>query len=243
MKEELFHSMAEVERDHWWFAGRRRIVEHVLSGLELPADARILELGCGTGGNLDLLSRFGKVRAVELDDTARAYAQGRGRVEVVEGSLPDGVPFEDASFDLIVLLDVLEHVERDRESLTRIESLLAPGGRLLLTVPALRMLWSEHDEEHHHHRRYHRGELVEMVRAAGLQVRVASYYNTWLFPLVAAARGWNRLTGRKAEADLEVPAPPVNRTLESIFASERHVVTKWTLPVGVSLLLVAQRRA
>lgn len=242
MEATIYREMSDLENHHWWFLGRRRILGRVLDSLQLPPDARVLEAGCGTGGNLALLARYGRLAAFELDDEARSLANARGIVEVQPGRLPDEMPF-DEPFDLIVLPDVLEHVEDDNGALRALAERLAPGGRLLLTVPAFDFLWSHHDVVHHHFRRYTRGRLVPQVERAGLRVAYAGYFNTFLFPVVCFARWVNRVLGRREGSDFSVPAPWVNGCLKNVFAAERWLVPRWRLPFGVSLLIIAERAA
>ena len=232
---------AAAEDAHWWFVARRRILDRVLSSLELPDDAVILEAGCGTGGNLAMLARHGRLRAFEIDSGARDVANGRGVMDVAAGALPEPIPFDDERFDLVAMLDVLEHVADDRGALVSLRERLKPGGRLLLTVPAYPFLWSRHDEVNHHHRRYTRGPLVQLAEEAGFDVRHASYFNTLLFPLILGARTFNNLLSRDEGSDLAMPSTSVNRLLTEVFASERHLVSRAALPFGVSILLVAQR--
>jgi SAM-dependent methyltransferase len=172
---------------------------------------------------------------------ARAWAEARGVVPVADGRLPDGVPFEGEAFDAVLLLDVLEHVEADRASLAALGGRLAPGGRLVVTVPAYRWLWSAHDDANHHVRRYTRAGLVQTAEAAGLRVYEATYYNTLLFPAAAGARLAGRLVGSQGRSGLGIPPPLVNRLLAGVFGAERHLVGRVPLPFGVSVLMVAGR--
>lgn len=243
MDRAIYQRMRELEDRHWWFAGRRNIMQHILSSLDLSKAPAILEAGCGTGGNLPLLARFGDVTGIEADDEAIALARGRGVCRVLKGYLPDGIPFTDERFDLIALIDVLEHIEDDVGSLTALGSLLAPGGYLVMTVPAFPFLWSRHDEEHHHKRRYTASSLRQVIGQAGLQIQYLTYYNTWLFPIVAAARLAARLLpADDVGHDLRLPNARINALLEAVFSSERHLVNRVRMPFGISLLAVLRGR-
>jgi SAM-dependent methyltransferase len=198
------------------------------------------DLGCGTGGNLKLLSEFGRVRAMELSDVARDFATRRAQAEVQPGRLPTEIPFPGVNFDLIALMDVLEHLADDQAALRGLRARLKPGGWLLVTVPAWPFLWSHHDETHHHQRRYVRKTLRAAAQAAGFTLRFDSYFNTLLFPAVAGVRLMKRLTGSHGD-DQRQPGPCLNRTLLRIFSSERRILRRRIrFPIGVSLLLLAQ---
>jgi SAM-dependent methyltransferase len=243
MEEQIYHRMAEVEEHHWWFAGRRAIVAQAIAGLKLPGNAAILEAGCGTGGNFAMLGQFGQVYAQESDSTALHYAVRRGSAEIARGRLPDELPFPGRHFDLIVLLDVLEHIDQDAAALAALAERLAPGGSLLITVPAFRFLWSSHDELHHHVRRYTRAGLAATVERAGLSVDRLTCFNCILLPLVFLVRTISRLRKAPTAAGLEIPPAPVNKLLTALFASERHLLKIGTLPIGVSLLAIARKPA
>jgi SAM-dependent methyltransferase len=234
--------MRSLEERHWWFAARRKIVGEILTSLALPEHARILDAGCGTGGNLQFLSQFGDVTGVELDDGAAALARERGSWPVLKGSLPDGMPFVGQQFDLIVLLDVLEHIDDDAGSMCALADLLAPGGYLVLTVPAFPFLWSPHDEEHHHKRRYRAAGLRAVIANAGLRLSYLSHFNTWLFPMVAAVRLVRKVfPANEVGSDVQLPGPAVNRMLQTVFGSERRWIGRLRMPFGVSLLAVARK--
>lgn len=242
MDRDVYQRLDAIEGEHWWFAARRRILRSAIARYRPRAgELRLLEAGCGTGGNLALLSEFGTVDAFELDDEARALATRKGAVGVKKGMLPDDVPFAPGSYDIVAAFDVIEHVAEDVASLKRLGERLAPGGRLVMTVPALPWLWSRHDEAHHHYRRYLRRDVVAALAKAGLKPVEVTYYNTALFPLVAGARFAKRLFGREDIADDRMPGPVANSLLRSIFSLERFAIGRVRLPVGVSLLAVAER--
>jgi SAM-dependent methyltransferase len=240
MDRAVFDRMAKIDNEHWWFAARRDIIARLIERqAEVRRPLRILEVGCGTGSNLELLQRYGQVDAIEPDDPARALASQRSGVAVKGGLLPDGVKLDDGAYDLIVLLDVLEHIPDDKGTLAALRSKLAPRGKLMVTVPAAPWMWSAHDLAHHHHRRYTARSLTEVFQLAGFRVRYRSHFNTVLFPVIAAARIAGKLLGRGGGDDA-IPPKPLNRLLRSLFASERHLVGRAALPFGVSLALVAE---
>jgi SAM-dependent methyltransferase len=236
MERAVFDRMAELDSRHWWFLARRRILSGLIAReVPLPADARILEIGCGTGHNFEMLGRFGRIDALEIDEGARALATSRLGREVGTAPLPELTGVPDGHYHLIALLDVLEHIEEDRASLASIKRKLTPGGRILLTVPANQWMWSAHDTAHHHHRRYSKSGLRKVIEGAGLEIHTLTYFNTLLFPLAAAARIAGKLTGKK-ESDDNLPPAPVNSLLGTIFGLERHLVGRLPLPAGVSLV-------
>lgn len=241
MERATYDRMFEQEDTHWWFRGRRDIISRLVERLGLSRDrARILEAGCGTGGNLALLSTFGEVDAFEYDAAARERASSRLGREVPFGALPHTIPFEAKRYDLIGLFDVLEHVEDDLGSLTALGQRLDAEGRLIVTVPALPWMWSQHDVRHHHFRRYTRKSLTETARRAGLVVEHVFYFNTLLLPVAIAMRAVKGLLGRDSPDDT-LPSPWLNRLLHTVFSSERHLVGRLPAIIGLSVCAVLRK--
>ena len=143
------------------------------------------------------------------------------------------------AYDLIAVLDVVEHIEDDVAALAAMRDCLAPGGRILVTVPAHQWMWSAHDTVNHHHRRYSKATLAKAIGDAGLRPRALHYFNSLLFPLAAAARVAGRLTGRD-DSDDSPPPKLVNALFETVFRWERHLVGRMPMPPGLSIVALAE---
>ena len=256
MERIIYDRMAEHDSSHWWYVARREILaaviqRHIIPYIRSPEPVegrssanreerslpKILEIGCGTGHNLPMLQRFGTVDAIEIDAAAAAIATQRLGQPVSQSPLPalEGVP--DAAYDLIALLDVLEHVEDDAAALRAIAARLKPGGHILLTVPQYMWLWSGHDVANHHFRRYTKRTLRAVIAGAGLRIERLTHFNSLLFPLAAADRMVARLTGREGSDDA-LPAGPLNAAFQAIFGIEKHLVGRVPMSPGVSLLAI-----
>ncbi|WP_230631583.1 class I SAM-dependent methyltransferase [Sphingomonas sp. Leaf37] len=239
----VYDRMAAHDSTHWWYRARRDILSDYLTRYgNVPKGARILEIGCGTGHNLPMLATFGDVDAIEIDPAAREIASERLGKPVGDARLPELPGVARGAYDLIAVLDVVEHIEDDVAALKGMESLLKPGGKILIAVPAHQWLWSAHDVVNHHHRRYSKGSLVTAIEAAGLKPRKLTYFNSLLFPLAAAARIAGRLTGRD-DSDDSPPAKPLNALFETIFRLERHAVGRVPLTPGVSIVTLAEPKS
>lgn len=239
MEREVYEAMAEHDERHWWYRGRRKVVAELLRRkVPLPRDARLLEIGCGTGHNLPMLGEFGQVDALEIDPIARGMAEKRLGRAVLSSPLPaiEGVP--DDTYDMVAALDVIEHIPDDTAALEGIARVLKPGGKLLMTVPAHQWMWSAHDVVNHHQRRYSRRDFKRLVDNSPLKLESIGYLNSLLFPVAMAQRLASKITG-KEDANLAPPAEPINQALERVFALERRVIGRIPLPPGLSLFAVA----
>ena len=228
------------EDRHWWYRGRRKVLARVFAELDLPHSARILDAGCGSGRNMVELSRLGTATGVELSETSVILARERAVGEVIEGSVLE-MPFGTNSFDLAVSLDVIEHLDQHLEALRELRRVVAPGGALLVTVPAYGWLWSGHDEINHHFRRYTRRSLQRVAQQAGWQQVRTTYFNSLLLPVAILLRALDRWSTKTTESslDLWIPPEPVNRLLELPLDLEAALIGRGgRIPSGLSLLAV-----
>ena len=242
MERAAYREMADLDQRHWWYRARRQILaELVRREVHPPQNARILEIGCGTGHNLEMLGRFGEVDAIELDDESRAIAQSRLGRDIMSARLPVLRGIAQCHYDLIAALDVIEHIGDDKGAVAAISTRLKPGGKFLMTVPAHPWMWSAHDTVNHHKRRYSKASLKRLIEGSPLKLDKIGYFNSLLFPLAVADRLVSKLRG-KDEAEVKLPSMPLNSGLETIFAAERHLVGRLRLPPGLSLFAVASAR-
>jgi SAM-dependent methyltransferase len=228
------------EDRHWWYRGRRSVLERVIDDLRLPARARILDAGCGSGRNMVEFARHGTITGIELSDTSVRLARAREAGEVVEGSVLD-MPFDTGAFDMAASLDVIEHLQDDLQALRELRRVVVPGGALLVTVPAYQWLWSGHDEINHHHRRYTRRSLQQAGELAGWQQVRTTYFNSLLLPAAILLRVLDRFNRKTTESslDLWVPPAPLNWLLERPLALEAALIGRGgRIPAGLSLLAV-----
>ena len=242
MNPSVYRAMRRLQAEHWWFRARRDILRSLIAAIKLPCKAKILEAGCGPGGNIALLQEFGEVSAFELDEQARlACVQDTG-IACRNGSLPDNNPFADSrQYDLVVALDVIEHIHADVEAIRSLASCIAAGGSLLITVPAYQWLFGSHDRSHHHKRRYSLRQIRSTVLAADLRIERSGYFNTLLSPLIFAARLWSRALRHDQEDDMKMPSRGLNAILFRIFRSERKIVPTGFFPFGISAFVIARR--
>ena len=243
MENEIFQKMLKLESSHWWFVARRKIIQRAINNLDLPRNIRILDAGCGNGDNLSLLSTFGDLVAFEKNEYAFKTAKSKKIGEIYKAELPDKLPNTiKTNFDLIVLLDVLEHIDDDSKSLTTVRKLMNNKGIILITVPAFQWLWSEHDVIHHHKRRYSKSELREKLDSSGFRIKYISYFNTLLFPFALVERIGQKIFSPSNPEILELPNNKINFLLEKIFSLEAIFMNKISLPFGLSLVAIAEKK-
>jgi len=249
MELDEYRRMYELERTYWWHVGRLDLLRSLLDTW-LPRKARkdgrlVLDFGCGTGTTLELLSRYGRVVGADESEVALGYCrQGETnspRVNLVRIPREGRLPFRDGSFDLVTALDVLEHLQDDRSALAELHRILAPGGVLVVFVPAYRFLWSEHDEALHHRRRYIASSLHIRLNRAGFRVLKRTYAIAFSFPLVACYRVVKGLIPSSEEPRTSyVMLPRAVNSLFAWFLKVEAVLVRWmNFPFGTSIAAVA----
>ncbi len=249
MKHDVYDSMYSDEESHWWYVARRKIITAQLDSLLATGsagNARLLDYGCGTGRNLVEFSKRGVACGLDASAEALEYCRKRGlqHVALVEPArLAAGEnPFGEA-FDVIVLSDVLEHLDDDIGALKQLRPLLRPGGHVLITVPAYEFLWSGEDYVSHHRRRYRARGLARVLRSAGYELERITYFNALLFPVQVAVILFNRLFRPKTmfESNVRQTAPTMNGALTRIFSAESALLRRMRFPFGGSILCCARR--
>ncbi|MGN7998991.1 class I SAM-dependent methyltransferase [Sphingomonas sp. 22176] len=236
----VYDRMAAHDSTHWWYRARRDILADYLARYgAVPNDAKILEIGCGTGHNLPMLGAFGEVDAIEIDPAAREIASERLGKPVGSSPLPDLTGVAPGSYDLVAVLDVVEHIEDDVGALKAMARVLKPGGKILITVPAHQWMWSAHDTVNHHKRRYSKATLLAALEKAGLKWRKLRWFNSLLFPVAVAARFAGKLMG-KDDSDDSPPPAVLNKAFETIFGLERHLLGRLPMPPGLSIIVIAE---
>jgi SAM-dependent methyltransferase len=241
MKRRFAEQYGNLEQWHWWFRGRQQILESVLRReLEHKLPLRVVSIGSGPADGLSWLSRFTESRGciIGLDSDPLHARRLEPNLEYVVGNAQNS-PFASSTFDLVLMLDVLEHLDDDGSALREAARLLVPGGLLLVTVPALPSLWGGQDVVSNHYRRYTKRSLLRTFSDAGVSEPHISYFNVLLFPPIALVR-WGRRAvglGYRARTDFDDSRPGfVNEFLAGLFALERHWVGRLPVPAGVSLL-------
>lgn len=238
-----YERMYRFEDRHWYFAGKRSLVMSLLKKYYLKGEGGfILDAGCGTGRTLFDLKHLGDVVGMEPFGDAILYAASRGDMPLVQGTL-EFPPFHDKTFDAVTMLDVLEHCDDDVQALRSIARVLKPGATVLITVPANQWLWSRHDVALHHRRRYSSLQIEKLLATCGFQTVRISYFNMFVFPLVAGLRLLTRTKdAAEVHADTEsMPSGLINCLLNALQWIERVLIARFSLPFGVSLVCVAEK--
>lgn len=245
MMEHTYPNLFRVEQSHWWHTGRRRIlagfVEDICRRIT-DRRPRILDVGCGTGANLLMLSAYGEAEGVDISEDALAFCRERGLDHVKQGA-GEELPYENATFDLVTALDVVEHMDDDLAGLKEMFRVLRPGGHALLFVPTFMFLWGLQDDVSNHRRRYRLPELRCVLEQAGFEIERSTYANITFFLPILVVRKLMRLTGIKADTENNINVSALNGVFGALFGSESVILRYMNLPFGVSGLCVARKPA
>ncbi len=245
MDETANRQFVELEQTHFWFVGRRRIFFHLLDReLTNRSELRALDVGCGAGGMLGPLGRYGSVTGIDMQEDLVAFCHERGFADVTVGSAYE-LPAADASIDLVTLFDTIEHIPDDVRALRECRRVLAPDGRLFISTPAYQFLFANNDRVAHHERRYTAGRLRRTLLAAGLRPVKITYFNTLLFPAILPAVLGKKLVERLSDPGdrtnlSHAPGRTLNTVLAAIMGSERHLLARTSMPFGHSIIAIAR---
>jgi SAM-dependent methyltransferase len=229
--------MIEWQQTHWWFRARRVLLKTILDKYLPQKSLKILEIGCGTGGNLSMLKQYGDVSAMEMEPSAAENAAKLSGTEIKIGWLPDNIPFTQ-TFDVICLFDVLEHVEDDKAALLEITQLLKPGGIILLTVPAHQWLYGAHDRMHYHFRRYSSPALKKIIPSDDMETIKFSHFNFILFPILVLSRLMDMVFKHETPTGYNTPNIFLNTLLYTIFSLESYLMDIKNVPFGGSAIVI-----
>jgi SAM-dependent methyltransferase len=242
MQQHTYAIMNRVEDSHWWYVGRRAILESFLEGIIQKSEIRnpkILDVGCGTGGNLEMLAKFGAAEGVDVSDDALEFCKSKG-LKVHKG-LAESLPFADESFDVVTALDVVEHLDDDLAGLKEMHRVVKTGGKTLIFVPAFMWLWGVQDEVSNHRIRYTKKQIIERLQNAGFEIERATYANWTFFAPILAGRTLMKLTGIKPESENNVNVSALNGVFGKLFGAERFFLKSFDFPFGVSIVIVAKK--
>ncbi|MEP6848590.1 MAG: class I SAM-dependent methyltransferase [Acidobacteriota bacterium] len=244
MQQHTYAIMDEVEGSHWWFVGRRAILEGFLRGLIQDPKSKIqnwkiLDVGCGTGANIEMLSQFGEAEGVDISDDALEFCRQKG-LKAQKG-LAETLPYDDESFDLTTALDVVEHLDDDIAGLKEMYRVTKKGGYSLIFVPAYMFLWGVQDDVSNHRIRYTKKQIVDRLKQVGYTIERATYANWTFFAPILTGRTLMRLTGIKPESENNVNISALNGIFGKLFGAERFWLSKFNFPFGVSIVVVARK--
>ena len=237
-----YRQMFALEDSHWWFVARRNLLLRALAPRLKGPSAKILDVGCGTGGTLDRLREVGDVTGLDLEPLALELCRERGHTNLILASACE-MPLPEASFDAAVALDVLEHIPDHVTAAREIARVLKPGGTLVATVPAYQSLWSRHDVALHHQRRYRAEDFRALLEGAGLKVERCTYTVSALFPAVWLIRRFQNAFQKNAvpTADAKPTKPWLNALLKALLDAESGFVLRGGFPFGLTVFAIATR--
>ncbi len=242
MKESVYAVEAKIEANHWWFVGRRQLVNHIIDAMRIPSNASVLDAGTGTGTNLRLLKELGfnDVTGVDQSGDAIRFCAEKGLGNVRQEDICN-LSFDDNQFQLILATDIIEHVD-EKQALKQIYRVLSPGGIAVFTVPAFDILWGLQDELSHHKKRYTKPQFKCAIKNVGFEIVKDFYFNYILFLPILIARKVIDLFNITLESENQINTPLINNVLSKIFRFDICTAPWLKLPFGVSIMVVVQKK-
>lgn len=243
MEKFVYQQLAELEENNWWYRGRKKIIlaflNHLFKG---KTDLKILDAGCGAGSVMKLLAQYGRVTGVDKFEPLVKYCRIMGKKVILDDICH--LSFSDNRFDLVVALEILEHVEDDRRALGELYRVVKKDGILFLSVPAFPFLWGNQDLAAKHRRRYTKNELADKLGKSGFSIIKITYMNFFLFPLIAFFRIVRKIFSKqkpRLDSSYFAKIPWFNSIFSFILGSEAFLFSRFNLPFGVTLICVAKK--
>lgn len=246
MKNEMYQSMYETDSYHWWFRGKREIVDALAQDAlsqKNDTEKTIIDFGCGCGLMLEALQKYGNVTGADFSEQALKYCQNRfaGKLRKIDLSISSTM---NEKYDFAVALDILEHIDNDEIAAQNLYASMKSGGKCIVTVPAFQWLWTAHDNNCMHKRRYNKAALERLLTTSGFTVDFVSYYNFFLSPAIIVVRLFTKILGLDKNSSLENKFSDnfVNKLLYRIFITEKKFILKRKhFPFGVSLIAIISK--
>lgn len=240
MRTDLYRDLYLTEETHWWHKAKNSYVNLLISLYIIKRNLSILDVGCGTGKNMENMGKWGVVCGVDVSDEAISFCKRRNLTKVKKGGA-EKIPFVKESFDMVCALDVLEHVD-DRSSMKEIYRVLKNNGHVIITVPAFRFLWSKWDEALHHKRRYTKEQLAKILTAEGFVIKKNTYIHSFLIIPVIIVRYIKQLNQKPYSSDFQMNNGFTNTFLSFISKLEQWWIKRYDMPFGTSVLCIAQKK-
>jgi len=246
MNKSEYEKMAKFEKEYWWHRGRLDLLDTLVKGYTKGKKLKILEIGCGTGEVTEYLKKYGDVTGLDFSMDAIKFCRQRKlkniyKKDIVTTKIKDFIA-KHGKFDLIVTLDVMEHIREDILVFGKIKQLLTKKGVYIATVPAYKFLWSEHDESLHHVRRYHSLEMLKKLENTGFTILKKTYFVSTMFPVIAFFRLWNNFFTRNEHPQtsyMELPTI-LNDLMYKILKFEAKTIERFNLPAGTTIVTVVK---
>lgn len=241
MKKYLYEDLFLLEESHWWHISKRKIVRSLIEKYRLSKNPKILDIGCGTGKNIEELQDLGEIYGLDTSKEALDFCRKRGLNNLILGSA-EKTTLKNATFDIITLLDVLEHTD-DNKALNETFRILKKGGIIVITVPAFNWLWSNWDVVLHHKRRYTTDTLSQILKKNGFEIKKISYmYSFLILPVFVIRKIKSKFSNESYSSDFKLSSPAINFILGAISKLESLLIFSTSVPFGTSIVAVAKKK-